>query len=135
MNSKFDHMIEVLGWVKEGKPLQRSERGQGFVTIGPPPYQEGFALAAVRAIEYGDRYRLKPAPVRRPFTEKEAQRLVGCVLVSPEGERAVVDTIRDRWAVWRSNPSPTFLQLSNDGWHYHLPGHPDDLKPCWVEES
>ena len=135
MNSNIDHMIEVLGWVKEGKALQRSERGREFEDIAPPPYVDGFPIAAVRAIEHGDKYRLKPTPKRRPFTEKEAQRLVGCVLVSPDGERAAVGAVRHHGARWSSSPDPTFIQLAKDGWHYHLPGHPDDLKPCWVEES
>jgi hypothetical protein len=132
----IDHMIEVLGWVKENKVLQLDEGGdEGFHDIGPLPYREGFEIAAVRAIHEGKRYRLKPTPVRRPFTEKEAQRLVGCVLVSPEGKRGTALAGYPSKASWTHNIDPTFAQMANEKWHYHLPGQPDDLKPCWVEEE
>ena len=128
MNSNIDHMIEVLGWVKEGKALQRSERGREFEDIAPPPYVDGFPIAAVRAIEHGDKYRLKPTPKRRPFTEKEAQRLVGCVSIS--------STVGAQPFVLTSIPNAAIRHdMLVNQWHYHLPGHPDDLKPCWVEES
>lgn len=132
MNSNIDHMIEVLGWIRDNKPFQASfDAGKIW-----EPVHFFDALGVVREIQNNRyTYRLKPTPVRRPFTPKEAQRLVGCVLVSPDGKHSQCPIIYEEGAFYRYGPNPSFASLANDGWHYHLPGHPDDLKPCWMEEA
>ena len=116
---RLKHAQEVLGWKADGKEFDWLDiDGKKYAPVND-------ACELVDRIMHGAKYRIKPAKTCRPFTEKEARVLVGCVLVSPEGRRYVManDESKDAWN-----------NYAKKEWHYHLPGHPDDLKPCWVEE-
>jgi hypothetical protein len=118
---RLRHAAEVLTWAADGKPFEYvNPAGVVFQSVGDPEHW----IRAV--ISFGGTYRLKPAKTRRPFTEKEARRLVGCVIVG-HGDYGVYIATRDPGADWREG-------LAKDGARYHLPGDPDNLKPCWVEE-
>jgi len=124
------HASEVLAWWADGKPLQWNN------CQGPEEWSDSVSIPEQIAqnILCGWKYRIKPAKTRRPFTEQEARVLVGCVLVSPDGVFSQCPIIYNDSAFYSHGLNPTFNEMANDKWHYHLPGHPDDLKPCWVEE-
>ena len=116
---RLEHAIEVLEWKRDGKEFGSVVGGELFQPVND---SQGLVDHVMRA---GGKYRLKPAKTRRPFTEQEARRLVGCVLVDSMGSRSVIP----------GEPSGATLGTAVlHQWHYHPPGDPDNLKPCWVEE-
>ena len=115
---RMNHAAEVLQWLADEKPVQwHGAYGWRDSNIAHVNVFENI-------VKYGAKYRLKPAKTRRPLTEQEARRLVGCALV--DGDE-----------VWSCIEPMTLRVLDTackEGWHYHIPGQPDDLKPCWSEE-
>ena len=84
----------------------------------------------------GSGYRIIEPKRRRPWTREEAERHVGWVLVSPDGKRGSLVCIWEstRCLHFASGQNPTLEEACKNNWHVHLPGQPDDLKPCSVEE-
>jgi len=84
----------------------------------------------------GFEYRIIEPKRRRPWTREEAERHVGWVLVSPDGKRGSLVCIWEstRCLHFASGQNPTLEEACKNNWHVHLPGQPDDLKPCSVEE-
>lgn len=119
------HAADTLRALSEGKQLLGFEQG--------PPSD---ARAIVNACLSGFRYTIKRPPTTRPFTAKEAEQLIGCVLVRPaDGVGGVVYNIRNvnDEVAWTWNANPTLRQLHDERWHYRLPGS-TKLKECWVTE-
>jgi hypothetical protein len=116
---RMKHAAEVLQWAADGKEFE-------YITClgktAPPALLPQTWLGNIMS---GGKYRLKPAKTRRPFTEQEARRLVGCVLVEPNCPP---------WVNTSAMLPSTRQTAVEHEWHYHLPGDPDNLKPCWVEE-
>ena len=125
---RMNHAAEVLQWLADEKPVQwHGAYGWRDSNIAHVNVFENI-------VKYGAKYRLKPAKTRRPFIDQEARRLVGCVLVSPDNKRSVCYGITEN-SVRRSMYRDATLSIMEiESWHYHLPGDPDNLKPCWVEE-
>ncbi len=118
---RLKHAQEVLGWMADGKEMQWLS-GDEWLNCSTNVSEGG----RVGDIMRGYQYRLKPAKTIRPFTEQEARRLVGCVLVNPSngGSFVLINNVYGQ----------TLFDYADKRWHYHLPGDPDNLKPCWVEE-
>ena len=82
----------------------------------------------------GSGYRIIEPKRRRPWTREEAERHVGWVLVSPGLKVACITWMDDERLYWNHGPNPSLSEACKNNWHVHLPGQPDDLKPCSVEE-
>lgn len=116
---RLKHAQEVLGWKAEGKAFKWDcEDGRLYKALADES-------ELVYAIMHGAKYKLTPAKTIRPFTEQEARRLVGCVLVHSSGDRNLCSFVY---------AEEGREDLASEKWHYHLPGDPDNLKSCWVEE-
>lgn len=126
------HAADMLQALSEGKRLV------GFLPDQRPTAQH----VATNCLD-GVRYAVEQSPRRRrtrPFTPEEADILVGCVLVRPDGVSGLASNVRDigtdvmREVSWPWSPNPTLLQMHNERWHYRVP-HSKDLLECWVIES
>ena len=118
---RMRHAAEVLNWFADGRDVQAVIESTGEWVESRVSDGAGMTEHILRR---GGKYRLKPAKTRRPLTEHEARRLVGVVVTGKSG-------------VWLCTyPMNCVLckQAETEEWHYHLPGDPDNLKPCWVEE-
>ena len=81
----------------------------------------------------GSGYRIIEPKRRRPWTREEAERHVGWVLVPHDGVgREPIHSVCEN-AV-DTHTMHVFFTSMTTGWRVHLPGQPDDLKPCSVEE-
>ena len=116
---RMRHAAEVLQCMADGKDFGVVYGNTLLAPVADVAHMVKCIMSGV------SQYRLKPAKTRRPFTEQEARRLVGCVLVDSMGSRSVIP----------GEPSGATLGTAVlHQWHYHPPGDPDNLKPCWVEE-
>jgi hypothetical protein len=113
---RMKHAAEVLTWAADGKEFV-------FENGTPPNNNPETWILCVFA---GRKYRLKPAKTRRPLTEQESQALLGGVVVNGDGLLPALVTVQ--WG------AESLAHAAKNGWHYHFPGDPDNLKPCWVEE-
>ena len=116
---RLKHAQEVLGWKIDGKEFLSVCGDKLFTAVENPRDLVDHIMRA------GGKYRLKPAKTIRPLTEQEARRLVGCVAVRNDKPSCVIQ---------RAMTSVERAHLCEQRWHYHIPGDPDNLKPCWVEE-
>ena len=114
--------------VKDGKTVTLHAHPQD-VPIGDKTADEFFSSLA-----NGFKFSIIEPKRRRPWTREEAERHTGWVLVRPDGMRATLASIHNGRAVSTHSVDPSLESLCRDNWHIHLPGQPDDLKPCSVEE-
>lgn len=113
--------------MKDGKTVMLQAHPQD-VPIGDKTADEFFSSLA-----NGFKFSIIEPNRRRPWTREEAERHVGCVLVPHDGVgREPIHSVCEN-AV-DTHTMHVFFTSMTTGWHVHLPGQPDDLKPCSVEE-
>jgi len=123
---------ELAQAMKDGKKVERKLLHNETWEPSTNTVADQFYTSIGRSTEY----RIVEPKRRRPWTREEAERHVGWVLVSPDGKRGSLVCIWEstRCLHFASGQNPTLEEACKNNWHVHLPGQPDDLKPCSVEE-
>ena len=86
-------------------------------------------------LSYGYTYHIETPKRRRPWTREEAEAHLGCVLVPPTGARQIATCLHHgEFFWWSGGANPSLTRLAEEGWQFHLPGHPKDLKPAYRED-